>query len=368
MSSNAAPASAATISRRRFLETSAAVAALPLIGGRVARAGSLEKLNIAVVGTQNQAAWNIAQIGSENIVALCDVDANHLARAGARIPGATRYRDFRVMLEKEKSVDAVLVAAPDHVHAPAAAMALRQGRHVYCEKPLAHTVEETRTLARLAAEQGVATQMGTQIHAGANYRRVVELIRSGAIGPVREAHVWCGKSWSNGRFRSAPVPDHLDWDLWQGPAPARPYSAGVHPGNWRRFWDYGTGTLGDMGCHYIDLVFWALALRHPTAVQTFGPAVHEVGTPRSLLVEWSFPARGKQPPVTMRWYDGGLRPSILSALRNADGSPFQWGDGQLFVGDKGMLIADYGRYRLLPEHVFEGFQPPPPSIADSVGH
>lgn len=359
----------AHITRRRFLETAAVAAAVPLIGSRVTRAGAAERLGIAVIGVQGQGWWNITQLAGENIVALCDVDANRLAQSAEQFPAAGRYRDFRVMLEKRRDIDAVLVATPDHTHAPAAALALRMGKHVYCEKPLAHSVYETRLLARLAAEQGVATQMGTQIHAGGNYRRVVELVRSGAIGPVRDVYVWCNKSWSDGRFRfGSDAPAHLDWDLWLGPAPRRPYAEGVHPANWRRFWDYGTGTLGDMACHHMDLAHWALDLDHPSSVRTLGPLVHDVGTPDSLIVHYEHPARAGRGPVRVTWYDGRNRPSILAALQRRDGALVEWGDGVLFVGDDGMLLADYGRHLLLPEEKFADFRRPDPSIPDSIGH
>ncbi|UCD76912.1 MAG: Gfo/Idh/MocA family oxidoreductase [Phycisphaerales bacterium] len=360
------------ITRRSFLKATAATAAAgPFVRAHTARAQDAgEKLNIAVVGTQNQAWWNITQIADENIVALCDVDANYLARAGEQFPGAARYRDFRIMLEKEeKKIDAVLVAAPDHIHAPASVMAMRLGKHVYCEKPLAHSVWETRLMAKLAREKNLATQLGTQIHAGGNYRRVVELIQSGAIGPVRQVHVWCNKSWSNGRYKfGSSAPAHLDWDLWLGPSAKRPYSEGVHPANWRRYWDWGTGTLGDMACHHMDLAHWALDLRHPTNVRALGPAVHEVGTPDGMIVHYEHPARGDKPPVNVTWYDGPNRPSILQALRTKDGAPLQWGDGQIFVGDEGMLIADYGRHLLLPEEKFADYARPEPYIPDSIGH
>ncbi|MHC5027862.1 MAG: Gfo/Idh/MocA family protein [Planctomycetota bacterium] len=357
------------IDRRMFLRTSAAVAAAPFFAPAVVRAGAIDKLNIAVVGVGGRGAGNIDGIQHENIVALCDVDANNLGVMAKRFPGAGTYRDFRVMLEKQADIDAVLVSTPDHTHAPVALMALRMGKHVYCEKPLAHTVHECRLMARLAAEKGVATQMGTQIHAGANYRRVVELIRGGAIGPVRHAYVWCGKSWSNGRYRPAgDPPATLDWDLWLGPAADRAYAPNLHPANWRRYWDFGTGTLGDMACHYMDLVHWALDLRNPVRVRTVGPHPHPVGTPDGLVVHYDHPSRSDMPPVKVSWYDGANRPSILRALRGADGAPLNWGDGQLFVGDRGMLISDYGRHLLLPTGAFADFEVPAPTIADSIGH
>ena len=360
-----------TITRRNFL-TSAAVgaAAVPFIHVRSAYAAGGERLRIAVVGTANQAGWNLGQITSEEIVGLCDVDANYLAAAGERHPKAQCFADYRKMLEElEKSIDAVLVATPDHLHGPAAAMALSMKKHVYCEKPLTHSVWETRRLAELAAENGLVTQMGTQIHASGNYRRVVELIRAGAIGEVREAHVVCGKSWSNGRFVSGEKPPaQLDWPLWQGPVAAREFSPGLHPGGWRRFWDYGTGTLGDMACHYVDLVHWALDLSYPLSVEADGPEVHAVGTPDSLRVRWEHPARGKRPPVTVTWYDGKRRPELLAELKKKNGEPLSWGDGQFFVGEKGVLVSNYGGHLLLPEDRFEGYEPPTPSIPNSIGH
>jgi predicted dehydrogenase len=358
------------ITRRIFLKASAAVVgamALPLPAR--ARRARADKLRIAVVGTQNQAGWNISQIAGEQIAALCDVDGGFLEQAGARFPEARRFRDFREMLAAPLDIDAVLVAAPDHIHAPAAAMALRQGKHVYCEKPLAHTVEEARVLATLAAEKKLATQMGTQIHAGANYRRVVELVRSGAIGPVREVHVWCGRSWAQGRYgEPKPPPAELDWDLWLGPAPEHAYSEGIHPANWRRFWAYGTGTLGDMACHHMDLAHWALDLRHPSTVHAEGPPVDPIGTPAWLIVRYQHPARADRPPVQVTWYDGGKRPELLSTIKNKNGDPLPWGDGNLFVGQTGMVIADYDSHRLIRDGVVADFTPPAPSIPDSVGH
>ncbi len=358
------------VTRRTFLQTTAAGAAtLAFAGPRLAFAGQADKLNIAAIGVQNRAWANISGVRHENIVALCDVDRDYLNRAHAEFPQAQRFTDFRELLSSNLPIDAVVVSTPDHTHGPAAAMALRKGKHVYCEKPLTHSVYETRVLTDLAREQGVATQMGTQIHAGENYRQVVELIQSGAIGKVREVHVWCGKSWSNGRFQEEqPAPENLDWDLWLGPAAKRPFSPGLHPGNWRRFWPYGTGTLGDMACHYVDLVFWALELTYPTRVVAEGPEVHPVGTPQWLVVHYDFPARGEQPPVKLHWYDGGKRPDIVDKLKLADGSPVQWGDGHLFIGEKGMLISDYGRHLLLPEERFAEFKRPEPFLPRSIGH
>jgi predicted dehydrogenase len=323
-----------------------------------------DKLNIGVIGTSGRALGNIEGVQGENIVAVCDIDDRLIASAKARFPGASTFADFRRMLER-KDIDAVVISTADHTHAPAAVMAMKLGKHVYCEKPLSHSVYEARVMTETAARAKVATQMGTQIHAGDNYRRVVEVIRSGAIGPVREAHAWVAKTWSGGErpTESRPVPNSLYWDLWLGPAPARPYHPTYQPANWRRWWDFGSGTLGDMACHYMDLPFWALDLRSPLTVEAEGPPVHPETTPHWMIVRSTFPVRGTQPPVTLTWYDGGKRPEALSK----PGTP-KWGDGVLFVGDKGMLLASYDSYRLLPEADFKDFHPPAPSIPNSIGH
>src|SRR6478609_2599342 len=232
-------------SRRQFLSASAAAASALSLGAYVNPAQAQpskspnEKLRIAGVGTTNRAGADLQGLASEDIVALADVDDNNMNRGSAPYPNARKYRDFRIMLEKEAgNIDAVMVGTADHTHAPAAAMALRLGKHVYCEKPLTHTVFEARTLANLAKEKKLITQMGTQIHAGDNYRRVVELIQAGAIGKVTECHVWVTAKYSGGKFTTGtPVPAGLDWDLWLGPAQQRPYSEGVHPFTWRNFWD-----------------------------------------------------------------------------------------------------------------------------------
>jgi predicted dehydrogenase len=249
-------------------------------------------------------------------------------------------------------------------------MAMRLGKHCYCEKPLTHTVVECRTLIGLAKEKKLVTQMGTQIHAGDNYRRVVELIQSGAIGTVSEVYVWVPTQYTDGRFTTGtPAPAGLDWDLWLGPATERPYSEGVHPFWWRKFWDYGTGTLGDFGCHYMDLVHWALDLRAPTAVEASGPAYDPVSPPAWCIANYEYPARGKLPAVKLHWYDSGTQPELASTLKiggKPAGEVFK--GAQLFVGSEGMLISDYGRHVLLPEDKFAGFKPPEQTIPKSVGH
>lgn len=365
------------LDRRQFVSGSLAASVAALGGGvqgnlgRVLAADSPnERLNLVSCGSSARAAANLAGCRSQNIIAIADVDSDLLSDALRLYKSAKPYKDFRVMLETEADkIDGVLVSTPDHTHAPAAAMALRMGKPTYCEKPLAHTVFETRLLSNLAKEKNVATQMGTQIHAGDNYRRVVELIQAGAIGPVTEAHAWAPADYSGGRFVPGKmVPENLDWDLWLGPAQPRPYSEGVHPFHWRRFWDYGTGGMGDFGCHYMDLVHWALNLRAPTRIRAEGPELDPISPPPWSIVHYDYPARGEQPPVKFTWYSGRRRPELLDSLRHADGQPVQWPAGQLFVGRDGMILSNYSHHLLLPEERFADYQRPEPTIPASVGH
>jgi predicted dehydrogenase len=333
--------------------------------GSRAKASPNEKLNIGIIGTSGRALGNIEGVEGENIIAVCDIDERLLDSAKARFPRAKGFADFRKLIEW-KWLDAVVISTADHTHAPASAMALRLGKHVYCEKPLTHSVYEARVVAKLAKESKLATQMGTQIHAEDNYRRVVELVQSGAIGPVREVHVWCnGKPWSHGKrpTETPPVPSYLNWDLWLGPAPDRPYHPSYQPANWRKHWDFGNGTLGDMACHVVDLPFWALDLRYPTTIEARGPPVDPEGAPDGVKVKYEFPASANRPAVNLTWYDGDRKPEILAKNKLPN-----WGMGVLFVGDKGMLQADYSRRRLFPEADFKDFQPPKPTIAASIGH
>ncbi len=358
------------LTRRTFLLSSAAAGLAAGVSTAAAprRLAPSEKLRVGAIGIAGQGAHDLDAVkaaGAE-IVALCDVDTQRKQVLSQRkvYASAKFFTDFRKMIDAG-GLDAVIVATPDHTHAPATVYALNANLHVFCEKPLTHTVQEARVVAELAAKKKRVTQMGTLIHAGNNYRRVVEIIRAGAIGPVREVHVWCAKSWGGGDRPAArpPVPPGLDWDLWVGPAPLRPYSPAYVPFNWRRYWDFGGGTLNDMACHYVDLPFWALDLRHPTRVEAEGPPPHAETAAVALTVRYDFPARGTRPALKLTWYDGGRKPAAL----NAAGMP-RWGDGVLFVGAKGMLIADYNNYRLLPEKAFEGFVKPKQTIPNSIGH
>lgn len=355
------------ISRRRLIQNAALTGAGLWLGSRAADArvrGANDRLNIGIVGVAHRGGDNLAGVKDENIVALCDIDDNYLARAKTQFPSATTYNDFRKMME-QKDIDAVVVSTPDHVHAAASSAAILSGRHIYCEKPLAHSVYEVRRVTELAHQHHRVSQMGTQIHAEQNYRRVVEMIQSGAIGTVREVHVWADRVWTGGdKPTDTPaVPDNIHWDLWIGPAAERAYNPTYMPETWRGWWAFGNGTLGDMACHHMDLPFWALDLHAPTTVRAEGPPVNSETTPAWLIVHYEFPARGSKPAVNLTWYNGGKRPPHF-----ADGKLPRWGDGTLFVGEKGMLLADYSYNVLLPEKDFVGYVPPKPTIANSIGH
>ncbi|MCX5643914.1 MAG: Gfo/Idh/MocA family oxidoreductase [Phycisphaerae bacterium] len=333
-----------------------------------------EKLNIAGIGIAGRGGDDIQGVASENLVALCDVDDAHAAKTFEKFPAAKRYKDFRKMLDEVHSrIDAVVVGTPDHTHAPAAVMAMKLGKHCYCEKPLAHTVYEARVMAEVARDQKLVTQMGTQIHAENNYRRVVELVQTGAIGPIGEVHVWMGAnvkgpakptdmSQPGAPKDQPPVPATLDWDLWLGPAAYRSYSPAYAPFQWRYWWNFANGQLGDFFCHYCDLAFWALKLRYPTTIEAEGP-VHPESAAKWTIARQEYPARGDLPPVTLTWYNGGGYPAFLRE-RNIP----TWGSAVLFLGSQGMLIADYGKHQLLPEEKFVDFKRPEPFIPDSIGH
>ncbi len=341
-----------------------------LVRGTVANT----KLNVAGIGVGGRGADDINGVAGENIVALCDVDEKHSAQTFERYPQARRYKDFRKMLdEMNKDIDAVVIGTPDHTHAPAGVMAMKLGKHCYCEKPLTHSVYEARVMAEVAREKKLITQMGTQIHAESNYRRVVELVQTGAIGTVREVHVWLGANFSGPPkptdisqpdvpSERPEVPQTLDWNLWLGPASYRPYHSTYAPFGWRYWWNFANGQLGDFFCHYCDLVFWTLKLRHPLTVEAEGP-VHAESAACWTIARQEYPARGSLPPVTLTWYHGGGYPAFVKQ-KNIP----QWGNAVLFIGSEGMLIADYGQHKLLPEEKYADFKRPEPFIPDSIGH
>ncbi len=372
------------IHRRDFLKGTAVAGAGLTFAGQVAlaqankpalkrRGSPNEKLNIAIIGTGHRAVSNTDGVRKENIVALCDVDTRFLDKAAKRFPKAKTYRDWRKALE-QKDIDAVVCSTTDHTHAFVAVGAMELGMHVYCEKPLAHSVWEARRVREtyLKHKDKIATQMGTQIHASENFRRTVELVQGGAIGTVSEAHVWCNREGPGGDWpaQADPVPKSLDWDLWIGPAPFRDFSSKVLPSSgkwnclsWNYFWDYGQGTIGDMGSHLIDLPFWALDLRAPSTVQAEGTPVHAVTCPKWLIATYEHPSRGNRGPVKLVWYDAMKRPPSPAGIDLT-----KWGIGVLFVGDQGKLVADYGKHYLLPKTDYRGFEPPKTKIPRSKGH
>lgn len=363
------------LTRREMLQRSALAGAGLWLGGNTTRAESSspnEKLNIACIGLGNQGNANLGLVSTQNIVGLCDVDSARTDKYQAKFPKAKSFADFRVMLDKlENEIDAVVVTTPNHTHATIAINAMRRGKHVYCEKPLAHSIHDVRAMQRVAREENVVTQMGTQNHAGDNYRRTVELIRSGAIGDVKKVHVWFGRPGGFRRYKHVvdrptepqPIPKTLNWDLWVGPAPMQNFHPCYHPHDWHYWWDFGNGTLGNMGCHYMDLIFWSLDLQYPTTVETKGPARHPDSTPFWLDCHWQFPARGSKPPVEVIWYHGRNTPEPVLEL----GGP-KWAAGILFVGTDGILAADYNKRVLLPEEKYTGFKAPEPSIPPAIGN
>src|SRR6266581_13629 len=307
------------LTRRQFVKRSVsatAALAIPFVARRNVL-GANGRLNIAGIGVGGKGASDVANVDNENIYALCDVHEDNAAGSFQKYPQAKRFKDFRVMLEKEGShIDAVTVSTPDHMHAPVALMAMRMGKHVYCQKPLAHTVYEARLMAKTSRQYKVATQMGNQGHCNPDTRRLVELIQSGVLGKVSAIHVWTdrpGNWWPQGIERpngTPPAPPTLDWDLWLGVAPRRPYNPAYVPFKWRGFWDFGTGAIGDMGIHNLDTAYWALELGTPTSVEVKSSShATKESPPEWSIIELNFPPRGKHPAVRMIWYDGGKHPS-----------------------------------------------------------
>jgi predicted dehydrogenase len=329
---------------------------------------------IGIGGQGGGVTADIAKFDDVVIAALCDVDQKYAANKVKSYPGRPFYTDFREMLDKEKNLDAIIVGTPDHWHAPISLAAMQLGKHVYCEKPLAHTIEEARLMARVARETGVVTQMGNQGHAGEGIRLTKEWIDAGAIGNVREVHVWSdrpGKFWqTQGRRRpteTPPVPETLDWNRWLGPAKERPYHPDYCPRQWRGWIDFGCGALGDMAVHNADPAFYALDLGMPDWVEAESSPTNPDSFPEWSIITYHFPAKGKRGPVTMKWYDGGKlppRPPEFEADRTLGDN------GIYFVGDKGVILAGgwSGTPRLVPEKKMEAFQRPDKTIPRSVGH
>lgn len=391
-----------TVSRRSLLAGSAAAlgAALPLLvprhvlGGEGHQAPS-DTLRIAAVGISGMGRAYLEGCKGEQVVALCDLDHGRSAPVFETYPKATRYHDFRQMFDKEaRNFDAVIVATPDHTHAVILMAALRLKKHIYCAKPITHSIGEARKVrGAVLAAKGLVTKASVQSSGTEPARNTAELLRSGIIGPVRELHIWCDHpAYPCALLRPKEAqtpPPGMDWDLWIGPAPHRPYHSAYHPANWRPWWDFGSGTVGDMGCHTLHVYFNELELRAPKLVYGCGSTRHEgffqqVSTPEcqshANMVTWEFPARGSLPPLSLHWYDGGMRPHRPIELPSSLWLP---ASGLLFVGEKGKLLANYcggnpyrsdGKARgpsggfLLPEEKFKDVQDPPKTLRRVEDH
>lgn len=379
MTSNTSPQSPVS-DRRTFLKHAGLGAGLMVLPSYVVGASPHQnapssRLNIAVVGAGGKGRTHVIELQDENIVALCDVDENSIERAKTRgdtgpvfaeaitkleKKGAKWFKDYRVMLtEMENEIDAVIITVPDHMHYPIALSALNLGKHVYCEKPLTHTVEEARTLQAAAKKAGVVTQMGNQGHSTSGTRTIREWIQAGVIGQVREVHSWTNRPiWDQGqgaldKRAKGPksIPEGLDWELWQGIAERRDYNSAAVPFGWRAWTDYGCGSLGDMACHIMDAAYWALDLGMPQWVESITTPVHDETYPQSSKVTYRFPARGSMEPVTYHWYDGGLQPVLPMGIEVSSMPPI---GATLYVGDEAMILGDcYSEsVRMLPESKF----------------
>jgi predicted dehydrogenase len=363
-------------SRRDFLKQSALAGtgfwvAGGLTGAPLRQPGPNERVDVAAIGAGGRAASDITAVASAgaNIVALCDVDDANAAKTYARYPKARRYADFRVMLERQRDIDAVIVATPDNLHAIASVTAMRLGKHVYCEKPLCHDIWECRLMKETARNHKVATQMGNQGTAADGFRRGVEIVQAGALGDVREVHIWTNRPiWPQNlsRPKGTPAkPKTLSWDLWLGPAPYRPYNPAYVPFNWRGWWDFGTGAIGDMACHTMNLPYMSLRLGLPTSVVAeLTTPLNEETLPMGCLITYEFAARGKLPPVTLYWYERRRPPDQLLLGQKPGGS------GMLMIGSRGTLYStgDYGdRFQLLPLEQFRGYESPTPTLPRVAG-
>ncbi|MEM1444347.1 MAG: Gfo/Idh/MocA family oxidoreductase [Verrucomicrobiota bacterium] len=375
------------LSRRNFLSGATAATAVSTLGfPAITHCKSPNsKLGVGLIGVGGRGRHHVKACAGEDIVALCDVNENMIGAAIDKNPtasGARTSSDLRQFYDNLDGIDAVVVSTTEHTHAFATLPALAEGKHVYCEKPLTRDVYESRMVTEAAAKVDVQTQMGTQIHASDNYRRVVELIQSGAIGPVTEAHTWVSRAWGWQSEEEAeknkdilytpdtpkegmPVPEALDWDLWIGPAPYRDFHEFYFPGpRWYRWWDFGNGTMSDLGSHRNDLPWWALKLDAPLTIEPLsGPPPHPDIAPASMSVKYTFGDRGEgYPALTHTWYQGAEKPKIWK-----EGGIPPWGNGTLFIGEEGMLLADYSKLLLLPEEKFAGFEAPEPWIESSPG-
>jgi len=364
--------------RRTFLKSVGIAAGLPLIlPSRAKGQAANDKLDMAFIGTGGMGGGHVNQMGDlgENIVCLCDVDVNRMSGAKEKFPQAKTYQDYREMLDKEHdNIDAVMIGTPDHHHYPATIIAMQYGLHVYTQKPLTQTVWEARQLAKAAEEYDVVTQMGNQGHAGEGWRKVYEWIHSGALGDITEVHTWTNRPiWPQGIDRPEgedPVPDNLDWDIWLGPAPVRPFKNDVyHPFKWRGWWDFGAGALGDMACHTMDGLFWALDPGYPVAIEPVEINEKTDETfPSSSIIKWEYDETDTNPEFVSYWYDGGLKPERPEALEEGRELP---NTGNLFVGTEvSMIVAgDYGGgLSFIPDGFDKEHGEPEKLLERSVGH
>ena len=369
------------LNRRQYIEQTASVSAAMFALGTSPLAVSAErdrsaKLNLAFIGIGRRGEVNLKAMAEENIVAICDVDDKRLDVIGSKFSEARKYVDFRKLFQEEKILDGVVISTPDHLHAPAAMMAMNRGLNVYCEKPLTRTVGEARLVTETAARTKVITQMGTDSQGKQGFVETIELIEAGAIGDVREVHVWTNRpAWPQGQERPLgqdPVPTTLNWDLWLGPAPVRPFkmeysdggfvgSSVYHPFVWRGWWDFGCGALGDMAAHLMNVAFRALRLGAPSSIEAESSGMTLEAFPSWSIIRFEFPAAGKRPAVNVIWYDGGKKPSAKLFDEVTVGE-----SGYLFVGDKGKIYGGDKRTDaeplLLPAKTFAGYQRPTPTL------
>ncbi|HOZ48763.1 MAG TPA: Gfo/Idh/MocA family oxidoreductase [Candidatus Hydrogenedentes bacterium] len=371
------------MTRRTFVFGTALTAATAAMASKATfpfskrRIAANERVHIAGIGVGGKGSSDVdgaAAAGENPIVALCDVDWERAADTFNRYPDATRYKDFRVMLEKEyANIDAVTISTSDHMHAPAAIAAMQLGKHVYVQKPLTHDVFEARRLKEVAEQYGVATQMGNQGHSAEGVRRLCEWIWAGAIGNITEAHIWTNRPiWPQAIRRPKVVdkiPETLDWDLWLGTAPERPYNHCYAPFAWRGWWDFGCGALGDMACHIMDPAYTALKLTYPTKIEAVQEGNNEETFPKWSIITYEFAARGDMPPCKIVWYDGGKQPPRPEEVA-ADETLGDGDNGTLFIGDKGKLACGCygGGPTLIPRSRMEEFKRPEKTIPDSTGH
>lgn len=362
--------------RRDFVKTAAVASAAMIVPRHVLGRGMVapsEKLNLAGIGVGGVGKSYLQNLESEAIIALCDVDLEFAKPVFEKYPQARRFQDFREMLDAMPEIDGVVIGTPDHTHTVIALEALRRQKHIYCAKPMTRTIAESRIVTDLAKKTGVATQMSIQMNALEDHRLLAEWIADGAIGDVHEVHIWSNRPiWPQGIERPQEIPStppNFDWDLWIGPAPFRPYHPAYHPFKFRGWHDFGTGALGDMGCHQFDPAVKALKLGQPTSIFASSTALFEETYPLASIIHYDFPSRENRTAVKVTWYDGGLKPERPMELE--PGREFgEWNGGILWIGDKGKILSDATGQspRLLPESRMKAFKRPPKVLPRSIGH